>query len=345
MYQYTMLIEKRSGITLLLLLCQHACFLSASYQIRKSVTCEGQSASLSCDSGFIHVLVANYGRIDGRICSAGQRLESLSNVHCFQKTSLHIMTTRCNGKKSCSVQAVNSVFSDPCYGTYKYLIVSYECRPLKHSITCESSESVIVCDKGVIAVHHANYGRRDVAPCPAKTSDCFYPQTASISSRCNGKRSCTLTASNSVFSDPCVGVYKYLEVTYSCKLVLLLLLCQHGQSASLSCDSGFIHVLVANYGRNDGRICSAGQRLEWLSNVHCFQKTSLHIMTTRCNGKKSCSVQAVNSVFSDPCYGTYKYLQVSYECHPLKHSITCESSETVIVCGKNHLKGLCYPYV
>lgn len=212
--------EKRSGITLLLLLCQNACFLSASNPLLQSVACEGQSASLSCDWGFIHVIDANYGRNDGRICSAGQRHESLSNVHCFQKTSLQTMTTRCNGRKSCSVQAVNSVFNDPCYGTYKYLQVSYQCRPLKQSVTCESRQSVIKCESGVVAVHHANYGRRDLQLCPdkyVKNSDCYSPQTASISSRCDGRKYCVLTASNSVFPDPCFGVYKYLEVTYSCK--------------------------------------------------------------------------------------------------------------------------------
>ncbi|XP_026101390.1 L-rhamnose-binding lectin CSL1-like [Carassius auratus] len=94
MYQYTILMEKRSGITLLLLLCQHACFLSASNPIKQTVACEGQSASLSCDTGFIHVSDANYGRNDGSLCSAGQRREWLTNVHCFQKTSLQTMTTR-----------------------------------------------------------------------------------------------------------------------------------------------------------------------------------------------------------------------------------------------------------
>ncbi|XP_026056185.1 L-rhamnose-binding lectin CSL2-like [Carassius auratus] len=217
MYQYTMLMEKRIGITLLLLLCQHACFLSANSPAKQSVTCEGGSLFLSCDWGFIHVLDANYGRTDGSICSVGKPYDQLSNVHCFQETSLHTMSTRCNGKKSCSVQAVNSVFSDPCYWTYKYLHVSYECRPLKQSITCEGTQSVITCDRGVIAIHHANYGRRDVAPCPDKISDCYYPETASMRSRCDGKKSCHLDASNSVFSDPCFGVFKYLEVTYSCK--------------------------------------------------------------------------------------------------------------------------------
>lgn len=33
---------------------------------------------------------------------------------------------------------------------------------------------------------------------------------------CNGKNSCTVRVSNSVFGEPCVGTYKYLDVAYVC---------------------------------------------------------------------------------------------------------------------------------
>uniref|UniRef100_A0A8C1SGP3 L-rhamnose-binding lectin CSL2-like n=1 Tax=Cyprinus carpio TaxID=7962 RepID=A0A8C1SGP3_CYPCA len=157
MFQSTMLVQKLSGVTLLLLLCQHACFLSATGIAKKSVTCEGGSASLSCPSGFIHILGANYGRTDGKTCSAGRPSGQLLNVKCFQRSSLQTMTTRCNGKKSCSVSAVNSVFKDPCVGTYKYLQVSYECRPLKQRITCEGSKSHIACGKNHLKVNFFLY--------------------------------------------------------------------------------------------------------------------------------------------------------------------------------------------
>ncbi|KAG5282843.1 hypothetical protein AALO_G00035270 [Alosa alosa] len=37
-------------------------------------------------------------------------------------------------------------------------------------------------------------------------------------------------------------------------------------------------------------------------------------MENRCDGKTSCSVQASNSIFTDPCIGTFKYLNISYSC-------------------------------
>ncbi|XP_056096501.1 L-rhamnose-binding lectin CSL2-like [Rhinichthys klamathensis goyatoka] len=209
-----MLVQKLSWITLLLFLYQH--------EAKKMVVCEGESARLNCDLGFITVNKANYGRTDCKTCASGKPANRISNKQCRAEASLSIMSARCDGRKSCTVPAVNSVFSDPCVGTYKYLDVSYECIPAKRSVTCENGESIIKCDKGVIHVHHANYGRRDLVTCPRNkltTSDCYSPQTSSLRSRCDGKKSCQLSASNSVFSDSCVGFSKYLEVTYCCKKV------------------------------------------------------------------------------------------------------------------------------
>ncbi|XP_077074644.1 L-rhamnose-binding lectin CSL3-like isoform X1 [Siphateles boraxobius] len=209
-----MLMQKLSWITLLLSLYQHGA------EAKKMVICEGESASLKCASGFIKVTKANYGRTDCKTCARGKPANQISNTQCRTEASLSIMSARCDGRKSCTVPAVNSVFSDPCVGTYKYLDVSYDCIPAEISVTCENRRSVIKCWKGVIHVHHANYGRRDLVTCRGNkltTADCYFPQTSSLRSRCDGKKSCRLRASNSVFSDPCVGVYKYLEVTYCCK--------------------------------------------------------------------------------------------------------------------------------
>ncbi len=46
--------------------------------------------------------------------------------------------------------------------------------------------SFSVSEKGVIAVHHANYGRRELGICPdnfVTRSDCYFPQTSSMHSR------------------------------------------------------------------------------------------------------------------------------------------------------------------
>uniref|UniRef100_A0A8C1Z8L2 SUEL-type lectin domain-containing protein n=1 Tax=Cyprinus carpio TaxID=7962 RepID=A0A8C1Z8L2_CYPCA len=202
---------------------------SPGVDTKRYFSCEGGSVPLSCgdnyydklfhvsDWGYIKVITANYGRTDHTTCSTGRSFHQLSNVDCFQETSITVI---CDGRKSCSVPALNSVFSDPCVGTHKYLDVSYLCLPFSKSITDTHYHSKIGVGNGVIWIHHANYGRRDLVTCPHKLAtspDCYSPQTRSLRSSCNGKKSCQLNASNASFrSDPCPDVHKYLEVMYSC---------------------------------------------------------------------------------------------------------------------------------
>ncbi|XP_039508124.1 L-rhamnose-binding lectin CSL2-like [Pimephales promelas] len=213
-YTFNMLVQKLSWITLLLFLYQQGA------EAKRTLICGGGSAYLSCELGYIKVINANYGRTDHTTCASGKPTNQISNTHCFQETSLYTMSKRCDGRRTCSVLAESSVFSDPCFGTYKYLDVTYDCIPAKRSIICEETQSIIICDTGTIHVHHANYGRRDLITCPHKLATsphCYSPQTSSLRSRCDGRTSCHLHASSYDFSDQCWDVYKYLEVTYTCK--------------------------------------------------------------------------------------------------------------------------------
>ncbi|XP_056598348.1 secretory phospholipase A2 receptor-like [Triplophysa dalaica] len=90
------------------------------------IICQSQTFLLSCDQGTIKVLSANYGLTDRQTCSTGRPANQTSNVQCSLNTSLTV-ATRCDGETSCSMVVNNTVFTDPCDGTYKYLNVSYEC--------------------------------------------------------------------------------------------------------------------------------------------------------------------------------------------------------------------------
>jgi hypothetical protein len=51
-------------------------------------------------------------------------------------------------------------------------------------------------------------------------------------------------------------------------------------------------------------------------NTKCDHKTNSNkIVQFNCSKKASCIVKATNEVFGDPCYGTYKYLEVQYTCN------------------------------
>jgi len=86
--------------------------------------CEGSSVSLSCDSGFIDIIDATYGRKHGPdVCPHS----ATSDQDCHAASSVGIVSAACSGQSSCEVSATNGVFGDPCGGTYKYLTVNYAC--------------------------------------------------------------------------------------------------------------------------------------------------------------------------------------------------------------------------
>ncbi|TRY62453.1 hypothetical protein DNTS_027235, partial [Danionella cerebrum] len=99
-----------------------------------TTACEQSNAALSCgtspssDQGLvIHICSANYGRTDGETCSQGRPPAQVSRTNCYFSNSLTLVTNECEGRSSCTIAASNSVFSDPCVNTYKFLYVSYAC--------------------------------------------------------------------------------------------------------------------------------------------------------------------------------------------------------------------------
>uniref|UniRef100_A0A3Q2WPK5 SUEL-type lectin domain-containing protein n=1 Tax=Haplochromis burtoni TaxID=8153 RepID=A0A3Q2WPK5_HAPBU len=239
-----------------------------------------------------------------KVCKA-----SVDSLTCFHS---------CNGKSSCIIEASNSVFGDPCPGTYKYLEVAYDCERKYLRVVTELQRALgtLCYDGHVIAVHWANYGRRDTTTCSYQRPECEIQNarcinpTSKVADSCNGKRSCIIEASNSVFGDPCPGTYKYLEVAYDCPCKFHSITCEHSY-ANLHCGHVIV-VLSAEYGRDDSTTCSYKRPPAQLSNTQCSIPTSK--VAESCNGRNSCSIKVRNSMFGDPCPGTYKYLEVVYTC-------------------------------
>ncbi|XP_078602190.1 uncharacterized protein LOC144876595 isoform X2 [Branchiostoma floridae x Branchiostoma japonicum] len=89
------------------------------------------------------------------------------------------------------------------------------------------------------------------------------------------------------------------------------LVCEH-QTVSLQCPDGQqIRVVSASYGRTDETVCGGP-----VHTTRCSSRTSLSVMKKECDNQQSCVVSAENSVFGDPCVGTFKYLEVQYACDP-----------------------------
>ena len=79
----------------------------------------------------------------------------------------------------------------------------------------------------------------------------------------------------------------------------------------LKCNAGQkIVVKKALYGRKKNNVCPGPNQ----KNVRCESKNSMSRVKKSCNGKQNCKIAAKNGVFGDPCVGTFKYLEVEYEC-------------------------------
>ncbi|XP_063741824.1 L-rhamnose-binding lectin SML-like [Eleginops maclovinus] len=129
---------------------------------------------------------------------------------------------------------------------------------------------------------------------------------------CDGKKECELTPGVPFLKDPCVGTYKYLETTYDCFPAIYFATCEDSL-ANLQCDEGkIIFVYGASFGRHDHTTCSYKRPTSQLQRIDCSDH-SCKVANT-CNGKNSCTIRATNSEFGDPCYSTYKYLEVAYTC-------------------------------
>ncbi|EDO39055.1 predicted protein, partial [Nematostella vectensis] len=86
--------------------------------------CENRQGTLRCPKvKVIVVAYANYGRTAKGVC----RHNSIKNTRCYSRKSKILIRKACHGENKCALNARNSVYGDPCYGTYKYIEVLYHC--------------------------------------------------------------------------------------------------------------------------------------------------------------------------------------------------------------------------
>uniref|UniRef100_A0A8C1VGC0 SUEL-type lectin domain-containing protein n=1 Tax=Cyprinus carpio TaxID=7962 RepID=A0A8C1VGC0_CYPCA len=88
----------------------------------------------------------------------------------------------------------------------------------------------------------------------------------------------------------------------------------------LHVENSRIQINTANYGRTDKTTCSEGRPNEQLQNSNCYSPNALAPVSKSCNGLESCEVFATHTVFTDPCFGIYKYLAISYYLHTYRES-------------------------
>lgn len=204
-------------------------FISAAKGQGSRTVCEHQTAALTCPQGMVIKITKNfYGRYSGDICNnVDKKYLNIPRGGCRASSSLSKAQDVCNGRQTCNLRASNSVFGDPCVGTYKYMQVEWQCVKMKTSQVCEHSWAYLRCDAGqTLRIVSNLYGRErgdicnNVNPkwlnipsggCRASSS---LPKARSV---CDGRQYCYLKASNSIFGDPCKGTYKYMQTAYECQ--------------------------------------------------------------------------------------------------------------------------------
>ena len=94
--------------------------------MKSKYACQEEKLRLRCEESYvIRVYAANYGRLEPgtSICPS----KNISTLNCKAPNVLLKMTSKCANRRRCTVKADNTMFGDPCPGTFKYLDVIYGC--------------------------------------------------------------------------------------------------------------------------------------------------------------------------------------------------------------------------
>ena len=90
------------------------------------------------------------------------------------------------------------------------------------TLACQDAMLSLVCPEGsVLRVTEATFGRTTASVCPKEgaqaTTNCSEPTALQTASRmCNNEHKCDVNVTTSAFGEPCLGVHKYLNVSFKC---------------------------------------------------------------------------------------------------------------------------------
>ncbi|XP_072024359.1 scavenger receptor cysteine-rich domain-containing protein DMBT1-like [Amphiura filiformis] len=97
-----------------------------------------------------------------------------------------------------------------------------------------------------------------------------------------------------------------------------------GMTFYFECASGqTISTQSALYGRQSSDVCTD----QPFDTVNCAAADSLAVVQQRCDGRQTCDIPSSDNIFGDPCYGTYKYLEIQYTCQEMTTSTTEETPD------------------
>lgn len=218
-----------------------------------------------------------------------------------------------------------------------------------HEASCDGESMSMSCPEGMlISIQFAQYGRQVPSSemCPPsfqgddpkiwssssyaarqvalwEDTNCLATTSLKvILDRCQDQQKCYLVASTKTFQqDPCPGTRKYLEVAYKCRPDEFTseTVCE-GDQLQIRCSrTTRIAIVSTMFGRTATGDSKCPELLRNTSSLQttCQSHVAAEEMMKLCHSKKTCTVEAEEYVFGNPCpMGVNKYLNVIYTCVP-----------------------------
>ncbi|EQC27758.1 hypothetical protein SDRG_14507 [Saprolegnia diclina VS20] len=193
-----------------------------------ATTGENSSLTLACagpKAAMTKILFASYGT------PTGMGLSALIAPSCHSDTSIAVVETYCLQQPACNLRAHNDDFGDPCFGVGKRLTVTAECGLATQTIEPDAGAVVLAqnasenraislaCDAPLVIARilFASYGTpTNVGLYAAKGKCDAANSTDVVSTACLSKAGCTVSATSSLFGNPCPKFDKQLTVTAEC---------------------------------------------------------------------------------------------------------------------------------
>ncbi|CAG9538209.1 unnamed protein product [Cercopithifilaria johnstoni] len=197
--------------------------------------CDSERIILHCPKN-TQILLENifYGRLipSHQLCpssSTHQQLSSDEDINCDVIQAHAKILEQCRNKRKCKIMVRPSFFgTDPCPNTFKYLQISYKCKPASfdEELFCEGSTMKLSCKQNKrLVIYSAHYGRavqgRTMYCTPPNTpitQDCMINVLDQILYDCHAQTECTVLVNDEHFGKTgCkTGMQKYLSLIFMC---------------------------------------------------------------------------------------------------------------------------------
>ncbi|KDO28860.1 hypothetical protein SPRG_05731 [Saprolegnia parasitica CBS 223.65] len=271
---------------------------------------QGGSTVVTCPRGEIisDIPFASYGTPSGLAAPS----------QCHAASSESIVKARCIGKRTCTVDATNGIFGDPCPGFTKSLFIAAQCSSanLVGGSVPDGSTLTIACPltQRLVSIPYASYGTPTGTYPNFVTTWCNATDTATVvTTACVGRNACSVKADSNEFGDPCPGVTKQLSVVAKCvDNNLIGGSVADGGSAAIQCPAGqYIgSIPFAAYGTPYGTFP------DYSAHAACNADGAAAKIASQCVGRNSCAVSVSTQTFGDPCEGEAKTLDWTAKCAP-----------------------------